>query len=101
MNQYPRVRLRVIPAVFCAVHHKLLNVNPPTQAVCECGGTGHMPLSINHRIVSSRTQRPKRRRRARQVQTNVPERIYRSGDTTATEQKQVVTECVFIHMCLY
>lgn len=69
-------------------------MNPPTQAVCECGGTSHVTLSINHGAITSWTQRPEWRGRAGQVQTDVPERVYRSGNTTAIEEKQV---CVDTH----
>lgn len=70
-------------------------MNPPTQAVCECGGAGHVTLSIDHGTIAARTQRPEWRGRARQVQTNVPEWVYRSGNTTATEQKHMLDKCQY------
>lgn len=55
----------------------------PSQAVCEGGGARHVAFPIDDAAVAARTQRPERGGRAWQIQTDVPERVYRRGNAMA------------------
>lgn len=52
----------------------------PAQTVGERRGSGGVTLPVERRAVSSRAQWPEGGGRARQVQADVPERVYGGGD---------------------
>lgn len=60
----------------------------PSQAVCEGGGSRHVALPIDHTAIAPWAQRPERGRGPWQVQADVPERVYRCGNTTREEREK-------------
>lgn len=54
----------------------------PSQAVCQGGGARHVAFPIDDAAIAARTQRPERGGGAWQIQTDVPERVYRRGNAT-------------------
>lgn len=59
----------------------------PSQAVCEGGGARHVAFPIDHAAIAARTQRPEGGGGAWQIQTDVPERVYRRGNTTVGNRR--------------
>lgn len=68
--------------------YEWLNEYIPAQAVCERGGSWQVTFAINCASIPSRAEGPKRRGRARKVQTDVPERVYRCGNPTTGEKRR-------------
>lgn len=66
------------------------NKGVPAQAVCERGRPGQVALSIDCAAIPSRAEGPERRGWAWQVQADVPERIYRRGNSTTHKKKMRV-----------
>lgn len=59
-----------------------LRCRSPAQTVGERGGSAGVTLPVERRAVSPGAQRPEGRGGARQVQADVPERVYGGGDAT-------------------
>lgn len=68
--------------------YEWMNEYIPAQAVCERGGSWQVTFAINCASIPSRAEGPKRRGRARKVQTDVPERVYRCGNPTTGEKRR-------------
>ena len=60
----------------------------PAQTVCEGGGSQEVALPVDGGPVSPWAERPEGRGRAGQVQTDVPERVYRRGNAAANGRER-------------